>query len=156
MSKRDRDVDSRVTSRQAAVGGVGPAPGLRKAARTVLAGAALVVVFGVLLTACGDDGGDEAASVEDFCAAIERLNVRLDGDGWFEGDDGDAGDVVLQVVSDIDVPDEISGEWGTVIEMTETRNASEDEPEEDDDAIAAAERVLSYADVQCSVDLGSS
>lgn len=138
MKNRDRDVDRGVAGRRASGGG-----------------AALAVALGGLLISCGDDGGDGAASVEDFCTAIERLNVELDSDGWFEGDD-DQGDVVLQAVRDIDAPDEISGEWGTVIDMTETRNASEDEPEEDPEAEAAAERVLSYADVQCSVDLGSS
>jgi hypothetical protein len=125
----------------------------------VRAGVATVAVAG-LLAACGDDKGGEgdAASVGDFCAQMERMNVELDSRGWFESADGSDQDTI-DAVGSVDPPAEISQEWGTVVELTERSaevRSEGGEAEETGDSEAAAERVVSYVDVQCSVDLGSS
>ena len=131
---------------------------LRIAAVTVLAGGALA--------ACGDDGGGEdpgpgaggTAGVEDFCASMKRVNVILDSRGFFESEDGDVAPA-LEAVGDIAPPEEVESQWRTVIQGTEKAADLERNDggrfEKTPESEQAADRILSYVDVQCSVDLTS-
>ncbi|TDC86027.1 hypothetical protein [Actinomadura sp. 7K507] len=147
-----------------------PAPGggharPRRLSGTLLRAGAVAVFACGTLAACGDDGGDAAtgdeggvASVEDFCASMERINVQLDSRGYFESEGREAAPA-HEAVKDIDPPEEIKSQWATLLEGTETaveleRNDSgrfEKTPESE----KAADRILSYVDVQCSIDLSS-
>lgn len=162
------EVDVRTGEVPGTPGRTAVAPGGGRPRRVVsaaLRGGVVVAAVAGLLGACGDDdggnggGGGDAATVEDFCAQMDRMNVTLDSRGWFETGD-DEGDVTVAAVSSVDPPVEIAEEWETVIDWTGRNLEAESNDESDfdgtDESEAAAERVVTYVDVQCSVYLGSS
>lgn len=144
-----------------------PRPG-RSAATLFRNGAAALLACG-LLAACGSDdssdGGDSGAadeggvaSVEDFCASMDRINVHLDQSGHFKSaEDHDDVASALEAVQSIDAPEEITSQWATLIDGTKEATELEDSNdfEETAETEKAAERVLSYVDVQCSIELHS-
>lgn len=144
-----------------------PAPGnarQRRLSTTFLRIGAVAVLACGPLAACGDDGGAGAeggggvAGVEDFCASMDRVNVHLDSRGFFESAEDDDVAPALEAVRSIDVPEEIQSQWATVIEGTEKAAELENSGgrfEKTPESEKAADRILSYVDVQCSVDLGS-
>ncbi|MGP4024821.1 hypothetical protein [Actinomadura sp. 3N407] len=148
-----------------------PAPGNarpRRLSTTFVRIGAVAVLACVPLAACGDDGGagggaaaedgGGVASVEDFCASMDRVNVHLDSRGFFESAEDDEVAPALEAVRSIDVPEEITSQWATVIKGTEKAVELENSGgrfEKTAESEKAADRILSYVDVQCSVDLSS-
>lgn len=156
------EIDVRTGEVPGTPGRTGASPGggrPRRVASAALRGGVAVAAVAGMLVACGDDdgGGDAVATVEDFCAQMERMNVTLDSRGWFETDDG--GDVTLDAVGSVDPPAEIGDEWATVVDWTEQHieaRSNDSDLDGTDESEAAYERVVTYVDVQCSVYLGSS
>lgn len=123
--------------------------------------AVLSRICAVTVLACGAAacGGGGAVSVEDFCASMDRVNVNLDSRGFFESAENDDVAPALEAVKDIDPPEEIAAQWATVIEGTEKAAEMESGDggrfEKTPESGRAADRILEYVDVQCSVDLTS-
>ncbi|XRQ05686.1 hypothetical protein ACN3XK_55455 [Actinomadura welshii] len=121
-----------------------------------------VAVLACGAAACGGGdggGGGGGASIEDFCASMDRVNVNLDSRGFFESAENDDVAPALEAVKGIDPPEEVASEWATVIEGTE--RAAELERgdggrfEKTAESERAADRILQYVEVQCTVDLTS-
>lgn len=93
------------------------------------------------------------------CGSTLRHLAAVRDRGHFETAEDDKVAPALGAVQNIDVPEEIKSQWATVIETT--RKAAELEKSDGGrfEGTAAteqaAERILSYVNVQCSVDLSS-
>lgn len=66
-----------------------------------------VAALGLLLGACGDDGGDE--DVASFCEDVEQVDAEL-------GDDADP-QARAQALGQIDPPTDIADDWRTMVEL---------------------------------------
>ena len=134
----------------------------RRSTKNLIATSTLAVVLAGALTACSGGGG----SVEAFC---EDGKALTDGSAMSDLDSSDPeaakaafADLVDQV-KDIDAPDEIKGDWDTLVTAFEGLNdgfqdADADDPEalaqvfsdfNTDEVQTASDNVSAYTDENC-------